>query len=108
MYKIRPFNRFTFYNIYIKTLHILLKCEFIIVFTFYNIYIKTHYQLQNLHLLRNLHSIIFILKLAPLRIVTSLKISFTFYNIYIKTLSKVLTVLTGPIFTFYNIYIKTQ
>ena len=79
------------------------------LFTFYNIYIKTtEVDCIRLDHLTDLHSIIFILKLAPLRIVTSLKISFTFYNIYIKTLSKVLTVLTGPIFTFYNIYIKTQ
>ena len=60
-------SRFTFYNIYIKTIESLKIDNSAEEFTFYNIYIKTEiYKLSNL-----------------------LGISFTFYNIYIKTGAKI-------------------
>ena len=101
-------ERFTFYYIYIKTFMIDENRLETFSFTFYYIYIKTYYLFYILYITdySNLHSTIFILKLAKNKCGIPSKL-FTFYYIYIKTIPLENNLYANYIFTFYYIYIKT-
>ena len=81
-------KKFTFYNIYIKTIMPFLICYLVKDLHSTIFILKLTNKWFYCFILKNLHSTIFILKLFPLSSKTIGKIKFTFYNIYIKTGSK--------------------